>query len=128
MLKKIILIAVIVVLAAGIIVGSSFGIVYGVANKTDVSVKFDEAETYQTFTGFGASSAWTFRPLGRDFSDDVQNQVIELLYGDIIGNYYSQKYPVAFGKDAETKRFCTTVDLSGKQELTDMNTEEDENG
>ena len=54
--------------------------------------------------------------------------VIELLYGDIIGNYYSQKYPVAFGKDAETKRFCTTVDLSGKQELTDMNTEEDENG
>ena len=82
MLKKIILIAVIVVLAAGIIVGSSFGIVYGVVNKTDVSVKFDEAETYQTFTGFGASSAWTFRPLGRDFSEDVQNQVIELLYGE----------------------------------------------
>ena len=42
--------------------------------------------------------------------------------------YTSQKYPVAFGENAETKRFCTTVDLSGKQELTDMNTEEDENG
>lgn len=54
--------------------------------------------------------------------------MIELIYGDIIGNYYSQKYPVAFDEDAETKQFCTTVDLSGKQELTDMNTEEDENG
>lgn len=54
--------------------------------------------------------------------------VIELIYGDIIGNDYSQKYPVAFDEDAETKWFCTTVDLSGKQELTDMNTEENENG
>lgn len=67
------------------------------------------------------------------FCDDVNivkenDYIIELLYGDIIGNYYSQKYPVVFGEDAETKRFCTTVDLSGKQELTDMNTEEDENG
>lgn len=53
--------------------------------------------------------------------------MIELIYGDIIGNYYSQKYPVAFGEDAETKRFCTTVDLSGTQKLTDMNTEEDKN-
>lgn len=67
------------------------------------------------------------------FCDDANivkgnDYIIELLYGDIIGNYYSQKYPVAFGENAETKRFCTTVDLSGKQELTDMNTEEDENG
>lgn len=67
------------------------------------------------------------------FCDDANivkghNYIIELLYGDIIGNYYSQKYPVVFDEDAETKRFCTTVDLSGKQELTDMNTEEDENG
>mgnify|MGYP001150633379 FL=1 len=67
------------------------------------------------------------------FCDDANivkgnDYIIELLYGDIIGNYYSQKYPVVFDEDAETKRFCTTVDLSGKQELTDMNTEEDENG
>lgn len=67
------------------------------------------------------------------FCDDANivkgnDYIIELLYGDIIGNYYSQKYPVVFGEDAETKQFCTTVDLSGKQELTDMNTEEDENG
>lgn len=53
--------------------------------------------------------------------------MIELIYGDIIGNDYSQKYPVAFDEDAETKRFCTTVDLSGTQKLTDMNTEEDKN-
>lgn len=67
------------------------------------------------------------------FCDDANivkgnDYIIELLYGDIIGNYYSQKYPVVFGEDAETERFCTTVDLSGKQELTDMNTEDDENG
>lgn len=67
------------------------------------------------------------------FCDDANivkgnDYIIELLYGDVIGNYYSQKYPVVFDEDAETKRFCTTVDLSGKQELTDMNTEEDENG
>lgn len=66
------------------------------------------------------------------FCDDANivkgnDYIIELLYGDIIGNYYSQKYPVVFGEDAETKRFRTTVDLSGKQDLTDMNTEEDKN-
>lgn len=59
---------------------------------------------------------------------DGNNYVIELLYGDIIGNYYSQRYPVTFGRDAETKHFCTTVDLSGKQELTDMKSEDNKNG
>lgn len=66
------------------------------------------------------------------FCDDANivkgnDYMIELLYGDIIGNYYSQKYPVVFGEDTETKRFRTTVDLSGTQKLTDMNTEEDKN-
>ena len=66
------------------------------------------------------------------FCDDANivkgnDYIIELLYGDIIGNNYSQKYPVVFGEDAETKWFCTTVDLSGTQDLTDMNTEEDKN-
>ena len=59
---------------------------------------------------------------------DGSEYVIEFVYGDIIGNYYSQKYPVTFGRDAETKRFCTTVDLSGNQELTDMNSEGNKNG
>lgn len=56
------------------------------------------------------------------FCDDadsvVDNEyVIELLYGDIIGNYYSQKYPVQFKRDAGTGRFCTRVNLTGKQEI-----------
>ena len=65
-----------------------------------------------------------------DDADIVEGSeyVIEFVYGDIIGNYYSQKYPVTFGRDTETKRFCTTVDLSGNQELTDMNSEESKNG
>lgn len=53
--------------------------------------------------------------------------IIELLYGDIIGNYYSQKYPMTFDEDADTKRICPSIDLSGKQEIIDMNTEEDKN-
>lgn len=66
------------------------------------------------------------------FCDDAnivkgKNYVIELFYGDIIGNYYSQKYPVAFNDDEKTKQFCTAVDLSGKQEHTAINLEEDEN-
>ena len=66
------------------------------------------------------------------FCDDAnivkgKNYVIELFYGDIIGNYYSQKYPVVFNEDEKTKQFYTAVDLSGKQEHAAINTEEDEN-
>ena len=67
------------------------------------------------------------------FCDDadsvVDNEyVIELLYGDIIGNYYSQKYPVQFKRDADTGRFCTSVDLTGKQEIDEKNMKESQNG
>lgn len=67
------------------------------------------------------------------FCDDadsvVDNEyVIELLYGDIIGNYYSQKYPVQFKIDADTGRFCTSVDLTGKQEIDEKNMKESQNG
>ena len=54
--------------------------------------------------------------------------VIELLYGDIIGNYYSQKYSVRFTRDAETGRFCTTIDLTGKQEIDERNMKEPQDG
>ena len=47
--------------------------------------------------------------------------IIELHYGDIIGNDYSQKYPVEFGRDTETNRFRTTVNLTGKQENVEKN-------
>ena len=67
------------------------------------------------------------------FCDDadsvVDNEyVIELLYGDIIGNYYSQKYPVQFKRDAGTGRFCTRVNLTGKQEIDEKNMKESQNG
>lgn len=67
------------------------------------------------------------------FCDDanivIDNEyVIELLYSDIIGNHYSQKYPVKFTIDAKTGRFCTTVDLTGKQEIDERNMEEPQDG
>lgn len=67
------------------------------------------------------------------FCDDADSvvdseYVIELIYGDIIGNYYSQKYPIKFARDAETGQFCTTVDFTGKQELDERNTKEPRDG
>lgn len=67
------------------------------------------------------------------FCDDAESvvgseYVIELLYGDIIGNYYSQKYPVHFKRDAGTGRFCTRVNLIGKQEIDEKNMKESQNG
>lgn len=67
------------------------------------------------------------------FCDDAESvvgseYVIELLYGDIIGNYYSQKYPVHFKRDADTGRFCTRVNLTGKQEIDEKNMKESQNG
>lgn len=56
------------------------------------------------------------------FCDDadsiVDNEyVIELIYGDIIGNDYSQKYPVQFRRNAETGQVYPTINLAGKQEI-----------
>lgn len=67
------------------------------------------------------------------FCDDADivvdsEYVIELLYGDIIGNRYSQKYPVKFARDAETRRFCITVDLTGKQEIDEESMKEPQDG
>ena len=67
------------------------------------------------------------------FCDDAESvvgseYVIELLYGDIIGNYYSQKYPVHFKRDAGTGQFCTRVNLTGKQELDKKSTKEPQDG
>lgn len=45
---------------------------------------------------------------------DGSDYTIELYYGDITGNYYSQKYPVTFSR---ADHFCSTIDLSGKQEI-----------
>lgn len=63
------------------------------------------------------------------FCDDAESigdseYVIELFYGDIIGNYYSQKYPVRFKRDVVTRQCYPCVDLTGKQEIDEKNTEE----
>lgn len=49
--------------------------------------------------------------------------IIEVCYQDILGNSYSQKYPVFFGSDTESNRFCTNIDLTGNQEKDEKNME-----
>lgn len=46
-----------------------------------------------------------------------KNYILELFYRDILGNTYSQKYPVKFEKDDKTQRILQQIDLTGKQEL-----------
>lgn len=79
--KKIFLIIGCVLLVIGLLIGTGFGIAYLVISRTNLTVEFDENEKHQTFNGFGTSSAWNFRVLGEDFSEDVQDEVISYLYG-----------------------------------------------
>ena len=60
------------------------------------------------------------------FSDNTnfvvnQKYVIELKYGDILGNYYTQKYPITFGIDSNDGRFYQSIDLAGTQHLVNDN-------
>lgn len=41
--------------------------------------------------------------------------ILEFIYGDILGNYYSQKYNVEFGINSESGKFFNSIDLVGKQ-------------
>lgn len=55
------------------------------------------------------------------FSANVEGQLcrdycLELVYRDILGNQYSQKYPVRFEQDEKTQRVIQMIDLTGKQE------------
>lgn len=61
-----------------------------------------------------------------DNTDFVVNQkyVIELKYGDILGNYYIQKYPITFGIDSNDGRFYQSIDLTGTQHLVNDNENE----
>lgn len=79
--KKVVLTVIGVFLSLAVLVGYSFAIAYS-AISLYPTVSFDENVTYQTFNGFGTSSSWNFRPLGEDFPEDVQDEVISLLYGD----------------------------------------------
>ncbi|MHA5219081.1 hypothetical protein [Dysosmobacter sp. Phy] len=41
--------------------------------------------------------------------------ILEFIYGDILGNRYSQKYNVEFGIDAENGKFFNSINLVGEQ-------------
>lgn len=51
--------------------------------------------------------------------------VIEIIYKDIIGNYYSQEYPVSFDKEVKTNCFRACFELKGTQKSISINEEED---
>lgn len=68
-------------LSLALLTGIGFAVAYCALTMAPV-IRIDENVTYQTFNGFGTSSAWNFRILGKDYPEDVQNEVISLLYGD----------------------------------------------
>lgn len=50
------------------------------------------------------------------------NYILELVYGDILGNYYVQKFPMSFG-DGENNGPYSSIILNGKQEPLEINEE-----
>lgn len=55
------------------------------------------------------------------FASDIEGKLdkdycLELIYRDILGNQYSQKYPVRFEQDNNSHRVIQKIDLNGKQE------------
>lgn len=65
-----------------------------------------------------------------DDSDIVADSeyIIEVCYRDILGNGYSQKYPVFFGNNTESSQYYTKIDLTGNQEKDEKDTEAQPNG
>lgn len=62
------------------------------------------------------------------FSSNVEGKLdrdycLELVYRDILGNQYSQKYPVKFEQDERTQRIVQMIDLTGKQERQENKTQ-----
>lgn len=80
--KKICIIILATMLSLLMLTGIGFGLAYLIITRKNIVISFDENQTYQTFEGFGTSAAWNFRVLAQDFPEDVQNDVISLLYGD----------------------------------------------
>ena len=81
MTKRKILIISLSIITAIILLGLGLGIAYLASRNKTVRFSFNDSKTFQTFEGFGASSAWNFRVLGRDFPEEVQDEAISLLYG-----------------------------------------------
>ena len=83
MRKRIVLISLIAVIILTFLTGAGFGIAYLLATDENVKFSINDSKTFQRFQGFGASSAWNFRVLGRDFSEDLQERTLSLLYGKV---------------------------------------------
>ena len=79
--KKILLVVLIPIIGITILSASIFGIAYGYLNRDTIKLDIDENETYQSNVLFGASSAWNFRVLGKDENAEIQQEIINALYG-----------------------------------------------
>lgn len=89
----------------------------GVALNTKIAFYRADAEprAVNIFTMKTGQSAYCYI-----FGDDPNpalygKYVLEFVYGDILGNRYSQKYNVEFGIDAENGKFFNSIDLVGEQ-------------
>ncbi len=57
-----------------------------------------------------------------------QEYMLELIYDDVLGNQYIQKYPTRFYKNDEIDKYCVSVNLNGAQKIRNTSTEEETNG
>lgn len=54
---------------------------YAIAAYCPLRIGVDLTDERQTVAGFGASSAWTFQRMGRDATEQVKRDSVEMLYG-----------------------------------------------
>ncbi len=80
--KRIVLMIIIPIIGIVLLSGAVFGISYGYLNRSTIRLDYNPDEEYQTFYGFGTSSAWNTRIIGRDYSDEIKQSVTSYLYGD----------------------------------------------
>ena len=82
MKKQVIKYTTVGILIVAIILGITFGGYLLSVHFGLTGLKIRTDMTYQTFEGFGASSAWTFQKLGLVENEEVKEDAIERLYGD----------------------------------------------
>ena len=69
-------------LIIAVIIGSAFGFYTLGVNFAKTVITLDENESYQTFQGFGASSAWVYQSFGLSENTQLKDDTIEALYGE----------------------------------------------
>ena len=63
-----------------LIVGCIFGMC--ACSKADVTITLNTSKKYQTFDGFGASSAWTYQLFGASENTKLKDDTMEAFYGN----------------------------------------------